>query len=212
MRRCARISAYDFCRTESEKNPFVAGPLKRTDCSLVSDGAAAIVLADVETALRIGRAVAFRADRARAGLPADVEARHPQVRGLHARPGSARSAHAGIDARRSLVRRDARLLHHRRADRIRGDGPRCRRARARARSRKAGRRRTASCRSIRPAASRPRATRSARPACRCMRCPRCSLRGEAGDMQVQGRQARRHLQHGRRGGGELRQRSSNGSS
>ena len=52
---------YDFCRTESEKNPFVAGPLKRTDCSLVSDGAAAIVLADVETALKLGKAVAFRA-------------------------------------------------------------------------------------------------------------------------------------------------------
>ena len=51
---------YDFCRTESEKNPFVAGPLKRTDCSLVSDGAAAIVLADVETALRLKKAVAFR--------------------------------------------------------------------------------------------------------------------------------------------------------
>jgi len=30
---------YEFCRSESEKNPFVAGPLKRTDCSLVSDGA-----------------------------------------------------------------------------------------------------------------------------------------------------------------------------
>jgi acetyl-CoA C-acetyltransferase len=52
---------FDFCRTESEKNPFVAGPLKRTDCSLVSDGAAAIVLADVETALQLGKAVAFRA-------------------------------------------------------------------------------------------------------------------------------------------------------
>jgi len=52
---------YDFCRSESEKNPFVAGPLKRTDCSLVSDGAAALVLADVETALRLGKAVAFRA-------------------------------------------------------------------------------------------------------------------------------------------------------
>src|SRR4029077_8088229 len=25
---------YDFCRAESEKNPLVAGPLKRTDCSL----------------------------------------------------------------------------------------------------------------------------------------------------------------------------------
>jgi acetyl-CoA C-acetyltransferase len=52
---------YDFCRTESEKNPIVAGPLKRTDCSLVSDGAAAVVLADVETALQLGKAVAFRA-------------------------------------------------------------------------------------------------------------------------------------------------------
>ncbi|MGN6465101.1 MAG: acetyl-CoA acetyltransferase [Rhizobiaceae bacterium] len=53
---------YDFCRQESEKNPFVAGPLKRTDCSLVSDGAAAIVLADVDTALAMKRAVAFRAN------------------------------------------------------------------------------------------------------------------------------------------------------
>jgi acetyl-CoA C-acetyltransferase len=52
---------YEFCRTESEKNPFVAGPLKRTDCSLVSDGAAAVVLADIETALRLKKAVAFRA-------------------------------------------------------------------------------------------------------------------------------------------------------
>lgn len=52
---------YDFCRQESEKNPFVAGPLKRTDCSLVSDGAAAIVLADMETALRMKKAIAFRA-------------------------------------------------------------------------------------------------------------------------------------------------------
>jgi acetyl-CoA C-acetyltransferase len=52
---------FDFCRTVSEKNPYVAGPLKRTDCSLVSDGAAALVLADVETALGLRKAVAFRA-------------------------------------------------------------------------------------------------------------------------------------------------------
>ena len=51
---------FDFCRTESDKNPFVAGPLKRTDCSLVSDGAAALVLADLDTALRMKRAVYFR--------------------------------------------------------------------------------------------------------------------------------------------------------
>ncbi len=52
---------FDFCRAESDKNPFVAGPLKRTDCSLVSDGAAAVVIADGETAESMRRAVAFRA-------------------------------------------------------------------------------------------------------------------------------------------------------
>jgi acetyl-CoA C-acetyltransferase len=53
---------FEFCRTESEKNPRVAGPLKRTDCSLVSDGAAAIVLADVDTAMKLGKPmIAFRA-------------------------------------------------------------------------------------------------------------------------------------------------------
>jgi len=53
---------YDFCRQESEKNPFVAGPLKRTDCSLVSDGAAALVLTDSANALSMRRAIAFRAN------------------------------------------------------------------------------------------------------------------------------------------------------
>ena len=52
---------YDFCRIESEKNPIVAWPLKRTDCSLVSDGAAAVVLADVETALTLRKAIWVRA-------------------------------------------------------------------------------------------------------------------------------------------------------
>src|SRR4029078_1928021 len=52
---------YEFCRQESEKNPRVAGPLKRTDCSLVSDGAAAVVLTDVETALTMKKAIVFRA-------------------------------------------------------------------------------------------------------------------------------------------------------
>ena len=56
-----RDLGYEFCRTVSDKNPFVAGPLKRTDCSLVSDGAAAVVLADMQTALSMKKAVAFRA-------------------------------------------------------------------------------------------------------------------------------------------------------
>src|SRR6266704_920842 len=52
---------YEFCRNVSDKNPFVAGPLKRTDCSLVSDGAAAIVLTDAETAKTMGKAVNIKA-------------------------------------------------------------------------------------------------------------------------------------------------------
>ena len=39
-----RDFGFDFCRNPSDKNPFVAGPLKRSDCSLVSDGAAALVI------------------------------------------------------------------------------------------------------------------------------------------------------------------------
>lgn len=34
----------EFCRTESPRNPRVAGILRRTDCSPVSDGAAAVVI------------------------------------------------------------------------------------------------------------------------------------------------------------------------
>jgi len=52
---------FDFCRAESEKNPIVAGPLKRTDCSMISDGAAAIILCDEETAQDHDKAIAFRA-------------------------------------------------------------------------------------------------------------------------------------------------------
>jgi len=52
---------FAFCNTVSEKNPLVAGPLRRTDCSLISDGAAALVIADEETARALPRAVAFRA-------------------------------------------------------------------------------------------------------------------------------------------------------
>jgi acetyl-CoA C-acetyltransferase len=52
---------FAFCRTVSEKNPYVAPPLKRTDCSLVSDGAAALVLTDEETARAMAKAVRFRA-------------------------------------------------------------------------------------------------------------------------------------------------------
>lgn len=51
---------FEFCRSESEKNPFVAGPLKRTDCSLVSDGAAAVVISHTDVAQGMERAIAFK--------------------------------------------------------------------------------------------------------------------------------------------------------
>jgi acetyl-CoA C-acetyltransferase len=56
-----RDLGYEFCRTVSDKNPYVAPPLKRTDCSLVSDGAAALIMTDAETAKQMGKAVRFRA-------------------------------------------------------------------------------------------------------------------------------------------------------
>ena len=52
---------YEFCRQLSDRNPYVAPPLKRTDCSLVSDGAAALVMTDEETARSLGKAIRFRA-------------------------------------------------------------------------------------------------------------------------------------------------------
>ena len=58
-----RDLGFAFCNTVSDKNPIVAGPLRRTDCSLISDGAAALVLCS-ERALQRGnfkRAVRFRA-------------------------------------------------------------------------------------------------------------------------------------------------------
>jgi len=35
---------FDFCNTPSDKNPMIAPPLRLTDCSLISDGAAALVM------------------------------------------------------------------------------------------------------------------------------------------------------------------------
>jgi acetyl-CoA C-acetyltransferase len=51
---------FHFCNTISDKNPLVAGPIRRTDCSLVSDGAAALVMTDDATALTFPRAVRIR--------------------------------------------------------------------------------------------------------------------------------------------------------
>ena len=65
-----------FCNTPSDRNPRVAGPLRRTDCSLISDGAAAIVLADAGIAVGLARAIRFRA-RAQAGDVLALSRRDP---------------------------------------------------------------------------------------------------------------------------------------
>ncbi|MDC0456937.1 acetyl-CoA acetyltransferase [Alphaproteobacteria bacterium] len=52
---------FDFCNSVSDKNPYVAEPLRRTDCSMVSDGAAALIIQDFDLALSAKRAIAFRA-------------------------------------------------------------------------------------------------------------------------------------------------------
>lgn len=51
----------EFCSTVSDKNPVVAGHLKRTDCSPVSDGAAALVLSNADVAGQAPQKVKFLA-------------------------------------------------------------------------------------------------------------------------------------------------------
>ena len=52
---------YEFCQQVGPKNPIVAGPLRRTDCSMISDGAAAVVVQSAERARSAPRAIGFRA-------------------------------------------------------------------------------------------------------------------------------------------------------
>ncbi|KAA3650657.1 MAG: thiolase domain-containing protein [Proteobacteria bacterium] len=51
----------EFCSTVSDKNPLIAPPLRMTDCSLITDGAAAILLASPARAKRFPREVGLRA-------------------------------------------------------------------------------------------------------------------------------------------------------
>ena len=51
---------FDFCNTVSEKNPLIAAPLRKTDCSLVSDGAAAVILVNSNIAKNFPRAVSIK--------------------------------------------------------------------------------------------------------------------------------------------------------
>ena len=50
-----------FCATTSQANPMVSDPLRRTDCSPIADGAAALVLVADDLLPQFGKAVGFRA-------------------------------------------------------------------------------------------------------------------------------------------------------
>ncbi|RME13890.1 MAG: thiolase domain-containing protein [Alphaproteobacteria bacterium] len=55
-----REVTFDFCNTVSEKNPMIAPPLRLTDCSLITDGAAALVMVAEDMAGDFAHAVGFR--------------------------------------------------------------------------------------------------------------------------------------------------------
>ena len=127
---------YEFCRTREREEPLRGGPAQ-----------AHRLLA------RLRRRRRGRAGRCRDRAAADArrwrsaprstcrtscrwQARHPQVRGLRAGL-AARAGERRHRARRPVAGRDARLFHHRRADRIRGDGSGAARGRAPAPSRRA---------------------------------------------------------------------------
>jgi len=55
-----REMSFEACNTVSDRNPLIADPLRLTDCSLITDGAAAIVLASPERAKSFKREVAIR--------------------------------------------------------------------------------------------------------------------------------------------------------
>lgn len=52
---------FEHCSTVSEMNPEIAPPLRLTDCSLVTDGAAALILTTDENAAHFPKSVAMRA-------------------------------------------------------------------------------------------------------------------------------------------------------
>ena len=195
---------YEFCRNASEKNPFVAGPLKRTDCSLVSDGAAA-------------RGAGRRRDRA-AARQGDRVPRRPRMCRISCRwrkrdilkfEGCAVAwkralAQAGIAlGDLSLVETHdcftiAELIEYEAMGLVpEGQGAR---AITEGWTQKDGKLPVNPSGGLKAKGHPIGATGVSMHALCAMQ-----LAGTAGDIQVQGRQARRHLQHGRRRGRELRQ-------
>lgn len=93
-----RDLGFDFCSTVSDGNPYVAAPLRRTDCSPVSDGAAAIVVASEDVAQSLRRSIAFRG-RAHANDFMALSRRDPlEFAGARrAWRDALREAHVGLD-------------------------------------------------------------------------------------------------------------------
>jgi len=56
-----REMSFDACNTVSDKNPLIAPPLRLSDCSLITDGAAAVVLVSAARAKQFQKEVAIRA-------------------------------------------------------------------------------------------------------------------------------------------------------
>ena len=98
---------FEFCNTVSDKNPLVAGPLRRTDCSLVSDGAAAIVLCRHGDGAAHAEGGAYPRARAGERLPAHVAPRHRRLRGL--RRGLAEGARSGRHQRSTISTSSRRM-------------------------------------------------------------------------------------------------------
>ncbi|TMV77344.1 thiolase domain-containing protein, partial [Thioclava sp. BHET1] len=86
---------FEFCNTVSDKNPYVAQPLRRTDCSLISDGAVALVLASEDVAAGLQRAIGFRA-RQHANDALALSRRDPIAFGGARRAWSAALSEAGL--------------------------------------------------------------------------------------------------------------------
>lgn len=80
-----------FCAEVSERNPIIAAPLKKTDCSLVSDGAAALVLVAEDVLPQMSKAVRLR------GVAQVNDIMPMSRRDLLAFEGPRRAIHAAYD-------------------------------------------------------------------------------------------------------------------
>ena len=150
-----RDFGYEFCRQPSAKNPFVAGPLKRTDCSLITDGAAALVISREDLLGERRHAVRFRAAvQVNDYMP--LSRRDPTYF-----EGAARAWQQALQ-RAELSLADLSLVETHDCFTIWPSG-----GKGRGSSPKASAARTGACRSTPPAVSNPRAIPSAPPACRC---------------------------------------------